>query len=133
MNILSGTITDIKICSALSLVKVETQSITLSSIIIETPNTVDYLKVGNEIDVLFKETEVILSTASSLPISLQNRIPCVIKKIKKGELLCSIILLFKEEEITSIITRNAVNTLGLEEGMEVLAMIKTNEMMLAKK
>jgi molybdopterin-binding protein len=133
MNILSGRITDIKICSELSLIQVESQDVLLSAIIIETPKTVDYLKVGNEIDVLFKETEVIICTASTFPISLQNRIPCTIKKIKKGDLLCSINMLFKTQEITSIITRNAVNSLNLKEGMQVTAMIKTNEMMISTK
>lgn len=133
MNSLSGEIVTIETCKDLSLVKVECHSIILSSIIIETPATVDYLEIGREINVLFKETELIISKKAEKGISLQNQLPCKIEKITKGELLSSLILAFKGEEIRSVITSNAVRNLALEVGMEVFAMVKTNEMMLASK
>lgn len=132
MNKLSGIITDIEVCENLSLVKVKTGGVTLSSILIETPSSVDYLVKEEEINVLFKETEVIIALNGDSQISLQNQLPCRIKDIKQGKLLSRIILEFNSEEIRSIITSNAVNNLGIKEGMDIVAMIKTNEMMLAK-
>jgi molybdopterin-binding protein len=133
MNVLTGKISAIQQCHDLSLVSIECASITLTSIIIETPETADYLKIGNAIDVVFKETELIISRKGEQLISLQNKIPSTILKINKGKLLSSITLAFKGFELNSIITSNAVNSLELEEGMEVIAMVKTNEMMLAEK
>jgi molybdate transport system regulatory protein len=133
MNVLTGRISDIQLCHDLSLVSIECSSLTLKSIIIETPDTAPYLKIGNSIDVVFKETELIISKKGEQLISLQNRFPSTIIKMNIGELLSSISLQFEEYELNSIITTNAVKTLGLEEGMEVVAMVKTNEMMLAEK
>ena len=133
MNVLTGRISDIQLCHDLSLVSIECSSLTLKSIIIETPDTATYLKIGNQIDVVFKETELIISKKGEQLISLQNRFPSTIVKMNVGKLLSSISLRFEEYELNSIITTNAVKTLGLKEGMEVIAMVKTNEMMLAEK
>ncbi len=132
MNTLPGVISKVEVCEDLSLVKIQCENQLLSSIIIESPATAKYLSVGTSIKVLFKETEVIIAKKSDFEISLQNQLPCKIIEIKKGTLLSRVSLLFEEHEIRSIITRNAVNKLGLTEGMEVLAMIKTNELMLAE-
>jgi molybdopterin-binding protein len=133
MNILPGIISDIEVCNDLSLVHIACGSVSLRSIIIDTPQSADYLVVGNKIDVLFKETELIISTESTLAISLRNQFPSTIKKITEGQLLSSVCLQFEGHEIISIITSNAVNSLGLKEGMAVLGLVKTNELMLAKK
>ena len=132
MNILPGIIYDFEVCENLSLVKIQCKDQILSSIIIESPTSVSYLSKGAPIKVLFKETEVIIGKMRDIEISLQNQLPCKINKIKKGKLLSSISLSFDEYEIRSIITSNAVSKLNLEVGMEVLAMIKTNEIMLAE-
>jgi len=133
MNVLTGKISAIQQCNELSLVLIECASITLTSIIIETPETAPYLKIGNAIDVVFKETELIISRKGEQLISLQNKIPSTILKINEGKLLSSITLRFMDFELNSIITTNAVKNLALEEGMQVIAMVKTNEMMLAEK
>jgi len=132
MNRLEGSIEKIRVCESLSLVTIDCLGQRLSSIIIETPKTVDYLIEKNSIQVLFKETEVIIGLGSNQSVSLQNQLPCKITSIKKGELLSAINLDFKGMTIRSIITSNAVNQLELKAGMEVLALIKTNEVMLAK-
>lgn len=133
MNVLTGRISDIQLCQDLSLVSIECSSMTFKSILIETPESAPYLKIGNTIDIIFKETELIISKKGEQLISLQNRFPSTIIKLNMGELLSSITLRFKEYELNSIITTNAVHSLGLEEGMEVVGMVKTNEMMLAEK
>ena len=132
MNILPGIIYDFEVCENLTLVKAQCNDQLLSSIIIETPTTVNYLTKGTSIKVLFKETEVIIGKKSDFEISLQNQLPCRIIEIKKGALLSRISLLFGEHEIRSIITTNAVKKLKLEVDMSVLAMIKTNELMIAE-
>lgn len=132
MNILPGVIYGFEVCENITLVKAQCNDQLLSSIIIETPNTVNYLIKGTSIKVLFKETEVIIGKKSDFEISLQNQLPCRITEIKKGALLSRISLLFGEHEIRSIITTNAVKKLKLEVDMDVLAMIKTNELMLAE-
>lgn len=132
MNLLRGTITEIKVHGNLSLVRVSVSNITLTSIVIETPETVAYLKIGKEVKVMFKETEVIIGTAQDPGISLQNQIPVAIKEVVPGVLLSELLLEFNGKMIRSVITSRAVEQLGLTAGDRVTAMVKTNEVMLAE-
>lgn len=131
MNSLSGHITHIETSGNLSVVQVAVdEQITLKSIVIETPETASYLRVGTAISVLFKETEVIISIGETDTISLQNKIPAKIRHIEQGKLLSKLTLETAKGNIESIISTNSVLKLELEPGKNVTAMIKLNEVML---
>ncbi len=131
MNTLNGIISEITTEGALSLVKIKVEDILFTSIIIDTPETLSLLNVGNPVTVLFKETEVIISKTKVEDISLQNILPCTVQNIKKNRLLCQLTLTWKEYCIDSIITTTAFENMNLQQGSIVYAMIKTNEIMLA--
>lgn len=131
MNILSGNITSIQGSESLSLVKIAVGNTIFTSIIINTPQSDTYFKLGNSVNVYFKETEVIIAKNENLNISIQNKIICTINSIKHGEILCELELSFGEFTIKSLITSNACNTLNLKNGAVVLALIKTNEVSLS--
>ena len=131
MNSISGTISKITVAGQLSLVQVKVQQLLLSAIVIDTPKSATYLVQGTNIQLLFKETEVILATGDVSNISLQNKLAGTIQKIDTAPLLSKIEILTDVGTITSIITSNAVKQLELQEGSQVTAMVKTNEMMLA--
>lgn len=131
MNILSGTIKDLQVHGNLTLVKVGVSDITFTSIVIETPETAPYLSIGTPIKVMFKETEVIIGK-SGADISLQNQIPVKVVSIEQGQLLSQLNLQYQEYTLCSIITSNAVKQLQLQPGVEVIAMIKTSEIMLSE-
>ena len=131
MNTLTGTITAIQSHDNLSLVKVLSNDTSFTSIVLDTPETTNYLSIGNNIQLLFKETEVIIAKNFDIAISVQNRIPCSIQSIITGVILSQVNLSFGETMIRSIITTNAVKQLGLKENDTVLALIKTNEVSLS--
>ena len=131
MNTLTGEILKIEEKGSLTLVKAVANSIAITAIVIDTPKSAGYLKVGNKVDVIFKETEVIVATGAALKISLQNRFKGPVKSIDEGELLSKVIINSPAGDITSIITTNAVKQLELKPGKEVTALVKTNEIMLA--
>lgn len=131
MNTLTGNIIEICTEGSLSLVKIVVHHFTLSSIIIDTPEQSEYLRVGKKVKVLFKETEVILAKEFSGKISVQNKIECRVTSFEKGTLLCKIALYINGDTITSIITRNAFEQLNINENDTVIAMIKTNEISLS--
>lgn len=131
MNTLPGTIKDLQTHGNLTLVKVAVEDQLFTSIVIETPTTVNYLKTGASIQVMFKETEVIISR-EPVEISLQNRIPATLVEIKSGELLSQLKLQFNQHVFRSIITSKAVEQLKIQTGQQVYAMVKTNEIMLAE-
>ena len=132
MNTLPAEITSVKVHGNLSLVELKLEGTNFKSIVIETPATASYLKKGNTINVLFKETEVVIGKGNNRAISLRNLLVCTITNIEKGVLLCRLSLKFKAHSIVSIITTNAVEQLDLKEGEQITAMIKTNEIMLSE-
>jgi molybdopterin-binding protein len=132
MNSLKGEIEQIDISGNLSLVGIKVGECHFKSIVVETPETVDYLKIGRAVDVLFKETEVIIGIGENMQISLRNKMTSTITAIEKGKLLAKLVLQTNAGKVISIITSNAVENLNLKEGSQVMAMVKTNEILLAK-
>ena len=130
MNKVSGKIDFIESHENLSIVKIKAGRFIFTTIIIETEESADYLVIGGDINLLFKETEVMICGVPCPPISLQNRIEGRIEDIMKGKLLSQVSLKTDIGNIKSIITTNAVRQLDLKLGDEVIAMIKTNEIML---
>jgi len=132
MNILKGKISSIKVNGDLSIVKVDIGKTIFSTILIDTPNTASYLKLENEVSVIFKETEVILGVGDMSGISLRNKLVGKVISIESDRLLSKVTINTDLGPITSIITSNAVTQLKIVVGLEVSAMIKTNELMLSK-
>jgi molybdate transport system regulatory protein len=131
MNALSGEIETLDVSGNLTLVGLRVGECNFKSIVVDTPETVKYLQIGGTVKVLFKETEVIIGTGEHLQISLRNKMKASITTIEKGKLLAKLIMQTNAGEVISIITTNAVNQLELKEGSSVLAMVKTNEILLA--
>ena len=132
MNIIKGKISRIKVNGDLSIVKVAIGETTFSTILIDTPDTASYLKLDNEVNVIFKETEVILGVGDMSGISLRNKLVGKVISIESDRLLSKVTINTDLGPITSIITSNAVTQLKIVVGLEVSAMIKTNELMLSK-
>lgn len=80
---------------------------------------------------MFKETEISLAKDLSGRISMRNRMKCVIVSINRGELLSSITLQYQKFIIHSAITTRGVDSLELEVGDDVEALVKANEISLA--
>jgi molybdate transport system regulatory protein len=132
MNILEGYIEGIKVNGDLSIVKVNVAGSIFSTIVIDTPETAPYLKLKNKVKVIFKETEVIIGVGDMSGISLRNKITGTVIRIDHDILLSKLTMKTVMGDITSIITSNAVEQLKITLGMEVTAMIKTNELILSK-
>ncbi|MFH2033902.1 MAG: TOBE domain-containing protein [Candidatus Margulisiibacteriota bacterium] len=130
MNKLEGKIVNIESSPEMSIVQVDVSGDVFTSIVLETPETAPYLKLGAGITVLFKETEVSLATNLSGNISLRNRFKSPVKKIEKHALLATVTLDYKGKDIVSIITSKSVDRLGLKEGESAEWLIKTNEVSL---
>ena len=133
MNRLKGQIEEIKVNGNLSQVSILIGKDTLfKSIIIETPETVSYLVKDHQVDVIFKETEVVLAKGKTDNISLINRIDGEIKELKKGKMLCEVILATEAGIVTAIVSRDAFDILDLKTGETLTAMVKLNEVMIAE-
>lgn len=132
MNIFNGKIESITTNGNLSLVTVNVNGFLFKSIVIDTLETASYLKKGKSIDVIFKATEVIISNNKDSEISLQNKLDGEIVLINEGKLLSNLTINTPIGKITAIITSNAVNNMQLDVGKKIIAMVKTNEIMLSE-
>ncbi|HEY4784947.1 MAG TPA: TOBE domain-containing protein [Bacteroidales bacterium] len=132
MNKLIGTITNIQQAGAIILADIEVYGQPVSAMLIDSNEQREWLKAGNTVTVVFKETEVSIGKGLSGKISLRNRFLCHIVSIRKGELLSEIHLKFGLYNLTSVITTRSVESLELKEGEEVEALVKANEVSLMK-
>ena len=132
MNRLRGQISGIETNGHVSLVDVAVNGDTFVAILLESPDSAPYLTVGNEVEVLFKETEVSLAKNLSGMISLRNRIRGKVLHIRRGEILSEVVLDYRGRQVTSIITSRSIARLDIQEGEEVEALIKANEVALTE-
>ena len=132
MNRLLGTITAIESNDHLSLVDVAAGQDTYTAMLLETPRNAPHLKVGNTVAILFKETEVSLAKNLSGQISLRNRVRGTVRQIRRGDILCEVVLDRNGQTLTSIITTRAATRLALQIGDEVEALVKANEVSLVE-
>jgi molybdate transport system regulatory protein len=159
MNVLHGEIKEVISEGELSLIKILAYGQLFQSIVIDTADTSPWLTKGSPVRLLFKETEVIITTTDPLSISVRNQLRCRVKKIIAGKLLCEVTLAWTAPalpgqspdtpapggtgaaapgtatslppDIRSVITRNACQQLNLKENDPVIALIKTNEVSLS--
>jgi molybdopterin-binding protein len=87
-------------------------------------------QTGDAVYLLIKESEIALSKNRPVDLSISNQIECKIGQIKRGEILCESLLHFADEKLSSMITTESVDRLGLNEGDTVYALIKANEIYL---
>ena len=132
MNRLSGKIENIETKNSLSFVSIKVGTVTLFAIVMQTQQNSPRLKIGNPIQVVFKATEVIISTGLVDHISLQNRLAGKIYTIESGLLMSRLLLKTEIGMLTSVIPTVSVNRLELKVDSEITAMIKANNLILIK-
>jgi len=130
LNRLKGQIVAIDHTCHMSLVDVAVGDDIFTTTLLETPDSADYLSVGHNVTLLFKETEVSLAKNLSGLISLRNRIAVTIHSIERGDILSAVRLDYAGNALTSVITTRAVGRLQLAVGDQVEALIKANEIAL---
>jgi molybdate transport system regulatory protein len=130
MNKLTGIITQIQQSGAILLVDVDVDGHGFSALLIESATRPHWLKKGNTIDLVFKETEVSLAKNLTGNISMRNRMMCKVLQVERGELLSKITLQFQKLTITSAITTRAVDSLQISVDDEIEALVKANEISL---
>lgn len=103
----------------------------ITAVVIETPASASYLRVGSTVTVLFKETEVVLATGPAGRIGIQNRLPGNVLVVEAGKLLSKVSLQTPAGDLQAVLATAELNSLGLAAGDVVTALIKTNEVMLS--
>ena len=123
MNRLEGIIKDVKSVDGITQIFINIGDEILSSLILS--GNEEYKK-GEIVNLLFKETEVMIATKKS-KVSARNSFVSKIADIQIGEILCCVEFLFGENKIVSIITKGALEDLKCNIGDEFMWFVKSNE------
>lgn len=67
-----------------------------------------------------------------MQLSARNQLRGTVRGVKLGEVMAEVVVEVSGQEIVSVITRGSAESLGIEEGDEVIVVIKSTEVMLAK-
>lgn len=130
MNRLRGRIIGIQSNDHVSLVDVDVSGDIFTATLLETSEDAEYLRLGNVVDVLFKETEVSLAKGLTGLISLRNRVNTTVTLVRSGIILSEVVLDYRGQPISSIITTGSIKRLDIKPGDEVEALVKANEVTL---
>ena len=71
-------------------------------------------------------------TAPAITLSARNRLRGTIAELRMDGLMAEVLVRIGDQELVAIITRSSVERLGLRLGDEVLAVIKSTEVMIGK-
>ncbi len=130
MNILRGKISELTTSGNMTLVGIDVDGTRMTAIMIGTPGKVSYLRMSGDVELLFNEAAVSIGKMIGGQMSLNNQLDCTIERLVTGEILTQVILSFRGEHLTSLITTMSARRLDLKAGDRVTAFIKTNEVML---
>ena len=133
MNRIEVEIKQVQSSDGIILADLDAQGCSLMVMMIEATDLPVWLKTGNRVFAVFKESEVSIAKNLTGIISLRNRFPCKVMKIERGKLMSAILLQYKHFQLCSAITTRSVDALELNIGDEVLALIKANEISLMQK
>ena len=103
MNKLTGFIKEIKSCDDIVQISIDVKGKTFTSLILSSNET---YKLGEKINILFKETEVMIATVFS-KVSARNAFICKITDIKNGEIFF-FFSIFLSSIMVNIITLSAI-------------------------
>ncbi|ACD89466.1 TOBE domain protein [Chlorobium limicola DSM 245] len=127
MNRLPALIVKVERSESLCFLELDASGIALSMLLFDLKPE---FSEGSRVQVLFKETEVVLAKQLSGEISFSNRFQAIVTKISKGIILADISLSCPAGEFSCIVTLKAVNRLALEPGDEVTVMVKASQLSL---
>ena len=130
MNTLTGKIVDIESTQMVSLISVDVDGDIFTSIILEGKSQPMNYKRDDQVNLLFKETEVGIAKNFAGQISFRNRFGAKIKRIEKGLILSKLTLDYKGKRVESIISTKSAQNMQLQETDLVEWLVKSNEVSL---
>jgi molybdate transport system regulatory protein len=132
MNTLPGVIYKVQSAEGITLVDICIDNDQFSSLIINSESTDAYIKEGNKVNMLFKETEISLKRYHDKLVKRQNKVIAEVTEILNGKILSQVKLKYKEHNVTAIVLTRLLNELALEEGKKAVMILRTQEILLSR-
>ena len=132
MNKIKGKIYHIESAEGITLVDIRIDEDEFSSLIINSESTDEYIMVDNEVNMLFKETEIsVKNYHGEFNKKRQNKIITKVENIKNGIILSELKFSYKENLITVIILTRLLKELALKIGEKAILILRTQEILLS--
>lgn len=128
MNKISATVTDIKKHQGISTLELRASDLKFGMVALEVDERV---QTGTKVDLTVKATNIALAKELNSQISISNQLSAKIEQITIGEILCSVKLRLNEFTLESIITGSSALSMNLQEGDEIIALIKASDISIA--
>ena len=133
MNKLKGEIYNIETSEGITLVDIRIGNDEFSSLIINSESTDEYISVGNEVNMLFKETEIsVKNFHGKYDKKRQNKIITQLESINKGVILSDLKFSYKGNFVSAIILTRLLEELALNVGKKAVLILRTQEILLSK-
>ncbi|MBF0586579.1 transporter [Prosthecochloris sp. N3] len=92
----------------------------------------DEYRVGASVDISFKSTHVALARSLRGELTISNRLEAVVAGVRRSRLLAEIDLRSRAGSFTSLITVDALERTGIQEGDRVTALMKASDLYLSR-
>lgn len=129
---LPGTIVNITLGQIHAHVNILWKEIPLSVIITRASCDDLRLSVGDTVYVLIKGTDVMIAKSFSGVLSARNRAKGVVKQIIRGDVLSKVFVESQGDILHAFITNNSLKEMDIREGDEVMAIVKSTELIVSK-
>jgi molybdopterin-binding protein len=127
VNKLRGKIVDIEASKFMSIVEAQCGEEIFSAVALETPASAEYLRVGKEVDLHFKESATMVARGLTGMLSVRNRCKGTVKDVKTVGVYSTIRFDFLGTEVNAVITARSAKRLALAPGVEAEWLVKTPE------
>ncbi len=132
MNTLKGEIYNVQTSEGITLVDICIGDDEFSSLIINSESTQEYISVGNEVNMLFKETEISVKNFHGRHNKKrQNKIITEVEVINKGVILTELKFCYNSNLVTAIILTRLLDELELKIGYKAILILRTQEILLS--
>lgn len=121
MNKLAAVVTDIEQTDIVTYITLDCNDTPIRLIKTKTPV---WAGVGDRVYFTFQEASVCVSKECPGKVSIENRVPGTLKKIRSKDSLCELTFESGIGTVVSLVTEKACDELGLEEGCSATILLR---------
>lgn len=121
MNQLEATVNEIEETDVVTYIRVKSADTNITLIKSSTP---EWLSIGDKVYCTFQEASVCVSKDCPGKVSIENRLPAKLTDVRKGVSLCELTFESEMGKVVSLITAQAYDELGLEEGCRATMLLR---------
>lgn len=127
MTKVKGYIVGLEFTDTISQVKLSTELGDFYCVILENPDTVNYLRMGNEVNLIFKESDYTVFKEKVYPF---NTIEGNVRSIVKGEIFVKVVIKNKDYEFSALITNPEFESLNIQINQKLHFFVKPTSVIL---